>query len=214
MAGHGVSRVLIADDVRDSADTLAALLSGNGFDARAVYDGRDALTVAGLWHPDAALLDLSLPGLSGFEVAREFRRMYGCQIRLVAYTGWGSSADRDRCLDAGFDGFVVKPADPQRLLQVLGGSTRELVQRSVDARVRQLHRQIELGHTLLEHGEARHDALEPICAFLDRAFEACRASLPTLPVPEEERLRLAEDLDALSDRIARIRSSVPPSSRG
>ena len=206
MGSRDVSRVLVADDVRDSADTLAAILGSHGFDARAVYDGRDALTVAGLWHPDAALLDLSLPGLSGIEVAREFRRRYGREIRLVAYTGWGAASDRDRCLEAGFDGFVVKPADPQRLLQVLGGPMRELVERSVDARVRQMHRQIELGHTLLRHGEARHEALDPICAFLERAFDACRASLPSLPIPEEERRRLGEELDALSERIARIRT--------
>ena len=210
MGSQGVSRVLVADDVRDSADTLAAILSGNGVDARAVYDGRDAVTVAGLWQPHAALLDLSLPGLSGFEVAREFRRSYGREIRLVAYTGWGTASDRERCLEAGFDGFVVKPADPLRLLQVLGGPTRELVQRSVEARVHQMHRQIELGHTLLKHGEARHEALEPICAFLDRAFEACRTSLPGLPVADEERRRLGEELDGLTARIARIRASAPP----
>jgi hypothetical protein len=134
--------------------------------------------------------------------------MYGREIRLVAYTGWGTPSDRDRCLDAGFDGFVVKPADPQRLLQVLGGPTRELVERSVQARVRQLHRQIELGHTLLKHGEARHDTLEPICAFLDRAFDACRTSLPGLPIPDDERRRLRDELDGLSERIARIRASV------
>jgi CheY-like chemotaxis protein len=213
MSSHGVSRVLVADDVRDSADTLAAILSGNGFDARAVYDGRDAVTVAGLWHPDAALLDLSLPGLSGFEVAREFRRTYGRQIRLVAYTGWGTATDRDCCLDAGFDGFIAKPADPQQLLQVLGKTTGELVQRSTDARVRQLHRQIELGHALLTHGEARHDALEPICAFLDRAFDACRASLPGLPMHEDERRRLGSELEGLCDRIARIRSARPGADR-
>lgn len=213
MSSHGVSRVLVADDVRDSADTLAAILSGNGFDARAVYDGRDAVTVAGLWHPDAALLDLSLPGLSGFEVAREFRRMYGRQIRLVAYTGWGTPTDRDRCLDAGFDGFIVKPADPQQLLEILGKATGELVQRSIDARVRQLHRQIELGHTLLAHGEARRESLEPICAFLDRAFQACRASLPGLPIREDERQRLKSELELLSARIAQVRSAHPATDR-
>ena len=210
MGEPGVSRVLVADDVRDSADTLAAILSGNGFDARAVYDGRDALTVAGLWHPDAALLDLSLPGLSGFQVAREFRRTYGRQIRLVAYTGWGTSSDRERCIEAGFDGFVVKPADPGRLLQALGGPGRQPVEHSVEARVRQMHRQIELGHNLIRHAEARHEALEPICAFLDRAFESCRTSLPGLPVPDDERRRLGEELDGLAVRIAKIRASSPP----
>jgi len=207
----GVKRVLVADDVRDSADTLAALLGSNGFDARAVYDGRDALTVADLWHPDGALLDLSLPGLSGFEVAREFRRAYGHRIRLVAYTGWGGSGDRDRCIDAGFDGFLVKPADPEQLLRVMGHETGALVRKSIDAGVRQMGRQIELARSLLDHcRDAAPERSESICAFLERAIVACRESLPGLPVSAGERDGFRADLDALDERISRIRGSPRP----
>lgn len=204
-----VRRVLVADDVRDSADTLAALLRGNGFDARAVYDGRDALTVATLWHPNGALLDLSLPGLSGFEVAREFRRAYGAHIRLVAYTGWGTASDRQRCLDAGFDGFLVKPADPEQLLRVMGQETAVLVRKSVDARVQQMRRQIELGNSLLQtcaHSEPPRAA--SICDFLDRAVDGCRDSLPTLPIAASERRSLEQGLEALVGRIAATREAV------
>lgn len=203
-----VSRVLVADDVRDSADTLAALLAGNGFDARAVYDGRDAVRVAGHWRPDGALLDLSLPGLSGYDVAREFRRMYGRRIRLVAYTGWGAARDRDRCIEAGFDGFLVKPANPEHLLRVMGEPTAELVKRSIDARVGQMRRQIELGRSLLQHCQSRDPrSAESIGAFLERALAACRESLPGLPVADDERRELAAQLEDLEDRVAAIRAS-------
>jgi CheY-like chemotaxis protein len=205
----GVTRVLVADDVRDSADTLAALLGTSGFDARAVYDGRDAVTVAGMWHPDGALLDLSLPGLSGYEVAREFRRMYGQKIRLVAYTGWGSSSDRDRCIEAGFDGFLVKPADPEQLLRVMGQARAELVRKSMDNGVRQLRRQIDLGRSLLEHCDlARPERAEQIRAFLERALAACRDGLPAIAANADERRELEGGLADLERRIAASRS--PP----
>lgn len=202
-----VTRVLVADDVRDSADTLAALLGSNGFDARAVYDGRDALTVAGLWRPDGAILDLSLPGLSGYEVARELRRLYGRQIRLVAYTGWGSPNDRDRCIQAGFDGFLVKPADPEQLLGVMGHATADLVRKSIDASIQQVRRQIDLGHSLLATCDLAPPArTEAICALVERAVLGARDKLVELPLGPEERRDLTERLKALEARIALARA--------
>jgi CheY-like chemotaxis protein len=206
MAFENVSRVIVADDVRDSADTIAELLSGQGLEARAVYDGHEAIRVAEAWEPDGAVLDLGLPGLSGYEVARELRRRYGRKPRLVAYTGWAGDADRERALEAGFDGYLVKPADPPTIFLALGLSTVGLVGRSIDARVVQLERQIALGDSLLRHGAARPEALDVICIFLLRAFDACKQTLPDLPVSDSERRRLGASLDDVVGRIAQAKA--------
>lgn len=203
---EGAGRVIVADDVRDSADTIAELLTWQGLEARAVYDGHEAIRVAEAWQPDGAVLDLGLPGLSGYEVARELRRRYGRKPRLVAYTGWAGDADRERAMDAGFDGFLVKPADPPTIFLALGLSTAGLVGRSVDARLVQLERQIALGDALLRHGEVHPEALDVICAFLLRAFEGCREALPELPVSDSERRRLGAALDDIVGRIAKAKA--------
>jgi CheY-like chemotaxis protein len=211
MARMSASRVIVADEVRDSADTVASLLEGNGITARAVYDGRDALAVAGMWQPDGAVLDLSLPGMSGFEVAREFRRLYGGRIRLVAYTGWSAASDRQRALEAGFDGFVVKPADPELLLQSLGRTTAALVQRSIEVRVAQVRRQIELGDSLLKRAEAYEQGRDSICDFLERALEACLKGVEELPA----RNIVRRDFEAQILRLmARIKSLQEESGEG
>jgi CheY-like chemotaxis protein len=202
-AHQGAGRIIVADDVRDSADTMAELLVGQGLDARAVYDGHEAIRVAEAWRPDGAVLDLGLPGLSGYEVARELRSRYGRKLRLVAYTGWAGDTDRERARDAGFDGFLVKPADPPTIFLALGLSAAPLVGRSVDARVVQLERQIALGDSLLKHAGARPEAADVICAFLLRAFDACRETLPDLPIGDGERRRLAKSLDDIVIRIAK-----------
>jgi CheY-like chemotaxis protein len=204
-AYQGAGRIIVADDVRDSADTIAELLAGQGLEARAVYDGHEAIRVAEAWRPDGAVLDLGLPGLSGYEVAREFRSRYGRKLRLVAYTGWAADSDRQRAMDAGFDGFLVKPADPPTIFLALGLSMGGLVGRSLDARVVQLERQIALGDSLLRHAAARPEALDVICAFLLRAFDACRETLPDLPVSDGERRRLAESLDDIVVRIGKAK---------
>jgi len=201
----GAGRVIVADDVRDSADTIAELLGERGLEARAVYDGHEAIRVAEAWQPDGAVLDLGLPGLSGYEVARELRSRYGRKMCLVAYTGWAGDTDRERAMDAGFDGFLVKPADPPTIFFALGLSSAGLVNRSIDARVVQLERQIELGDSLLRHGAARPEALDVICAFLLRAFDSCKETLPDLPISEDERRRIAVALDDIGARIAKAK---------
>jgi CheY-like chemotaxis protein len=113
------ARVLVADDVRDSADTVALLLAEKGYDTRAVYDGQAAIDLAERWLPQCAVLDLSLPGMSGFDCARHLRRRFGASIRLVAYTGWSTASDREKAMDAGFDAVVVKPADALDLIRVV-----------------------------------------------------------------------------------------------
>lgn len=203
---EGAIRVIVADDVRDSADTIAELLAGHGLETRAVYDGREAIRVAESWEPDGAVLDLGLPGVSGFEVARQLRGRYGSKVRLVAYTGWAGDSDRKRAMDAGFDGFLVKPADPPTILLALGLSSAGPVRRSVHPLVIQLERQVALGESLLKHGQAHPEALDLICAFLARAFDACRETLPDLPINDDERRRLAASLDDIVVRIAKAKS--------
>lgn len=103
-------RVLIVDDHQDSADTLQLLIEAIGHDAEAVHDGGSALRRAAEYAPDLILLDLGLPDIDGLEVARILRlRPGGDALRIVALTGWGQPADRERTRSAGFDMHFVKP---------------------------------------------------------------------------------------------------------
>jgi CheY-like chemotaxis protein len=105
-------RALIVDDNHDSADTMAMMLKMLGHETHCVYDPRltgDAVTT---FAPDVAFLDIGMPGLSGYDVARSLRvEAGGLQLTLVAVTGWGHPDDRRRTAEAGFDHHLVKPAD-------------------------------------------------------------------------------------------------------
>jgi PAS domain S-box-containing protein len=113
-------RVLLVDDNRDSADTLAMLLRLLGHDVRTAYEGRQALAVAGAYQPDLVLLDIGLPGLNGYEVAAQLRAMprMGRAV-LVALTGYGSEEDRRQARAAGFNQHMVKPVDLDALRELL-----------------------------------------------------------------------------------------------
>jgi PAS domain S-box-containing protein len=116
-------RVLIADDNRDAADSLAMLLRLRGHEVHTVHDGHAALAAAAEFAPDAAVIDLGMPGLGGIDVAERIRgEPWGDGILLVALTGWGQQDDRRRTADAGFDHHLVKPADPAELDQLLQSS--------------------------------------------------------------------------------------------
>jgi signal transduction histidine kinase len=113
-------RILIADDNRDSAETLAALLRMEGHEVKAVHDGPVALSAFGELKPDVALLDIGMPGLTGYEVARKLRQSPGgASVTLIAITGWGQDVDKERAHAAGFDHHLTKPVDPQRLVELL-----------------------------------------------------------------------------------------------
>jgi CheY-like chemotaxis protein len=113
-------RVLIVDDNRDSADSLALLLELAGSQTRVAYDGLGALDEAAAFRPELVLLDIGLPRLNGYEVARRMRTQPGGEsIMLVALTGWGQEEDRRRSKEAGFDGHLVKPVDPATLTRLL-----------------------------------------------------------------------------------------------
>ncbi len=115
-------RILIVDDNADSADSLAMLLQLSGHEAHTAYDGLQALETVQRLQPDVVLLDLGLPGLDGCEVCRRVRQQpWARRPLLVAVTGWGQAADRQRSQDAGFDVHLVKPVDLPALEQVIAG---------------------------------------------------------------------------------------------
>jgi signal transduction histidine kinase/ActR/RegA family two-component response regulator len=120
VAPSGTLRVLIADDNHDAADSMAMLISMDGYEVRAVYDGRAAVTAAGSFRPDVALLDIGMPELDGYAVAKVLRgQRGGIGIYLIALTGWGRQEDRQRALEAGFDTHLTKPVDPHQLRNLL-----------------------------------------------------------------------------------------------
>ena len=118
-------RVLLADDNKDALWGMARMLSISGFSVKTADNGVDALRVAEHFRPDAAVLDIGMPGLDGHEVARRIRAQpWGRGMLLVAATGWGQPEDRLAALEAGFDEHLVKPvaaADVQRLLRARDG---------------------------------------------------------------------------------------------
>jgi CheY-like chemotaxis protein len=112
--------VLIVDDVKDNADSLALLLGALGHEAHAVYGGSAAIELANEVRPDVVLLDLGMPRMDGYEVCRQLRREpWGKTMLIVALTGWGQENDRARTEGAGFDHHLVKPADLSSLSQLL-----------------------------------------------------------------------------------------------
>jgi PAS domain S-box-containing protein len=113
-------RVLVADDNRDAAECLAVMLEMMGSDVRTAHDGHEAVRLAESFRPELILLDIGMPGLSGYDAAKQIRQQeWGKQARLVALTGWGQEEDKHRSRQAGFDDHVVKPADPEALEKLL-----------------------------------------------------------------------------------------------
>jgi CheY-like chemotaxis protein len=114
-------RVLVVDDNRDSADSVAMLLKTVGHDVRVCYDGPSALKEAAEFRPDVMLQDIGMPNMGGLEVARLARSMPAVSNAvLIALSGYGQPQDLQRSLDAGFAHHLVKPVDFDRLIQLLG----------------------------------------------------------------------------------------------
>ena len=105
-------RILVVDDDRDSAEAMTILLKIYGHEVATAYDGIEAIEIARMFRPDIALLDLSMPKLSGYDVARRIREEAGKPgLILVALTGWGGEEDKRRSIEAGFNVHMVKPID-------------------------------------------------------------------------------------------------------
>jgi PAS domain S-box-containing protein len=113
-------RILVVDDNRDAADTLAMLLRMMGHAVHTAHDGLEAVGSASVFQPDVALLDIGLPKLNGYEVARRVREQPGGdKVVLIALTGWGQEEDRRRSREAGFDYHLTKPVELDALQQLL-----------------------------------------------------------------------------------------------
>ena len=112
-------RILIVDDNEDLASLMSELLEVHGHKVEMAHDGRAALEVATRFEPDIALLDIGLPGMDGYELARELRQLRQGSIRLIAITGYAQETDRHRSQEAGFSGHLVKPVDPARLARLI-----------------------------------------------------------------------------------------------
>ena len=113
-------RVLVVDDNRDAAETLAEALASRGFDARTAFDGPSALALATRFTPDVALLDIGLPVMDGYELARRLREIPGlATVELVAVTGYGQDSDRQRSAAVGFREHLVKPVNLRRVTSLV-----------------------------------------------------------------------------------------------
>ena len=112
-------RVLVVDDNIDSAETLGELLPLWGHETRLAHDGPQAIEAVREFAPDVVLLDIGLPGMDGFEVARRLRAEGVAVRRLLAMTGYGDEDDRRKAKEAGFDGHLVKPVEPEVLQRLL-----------------------------------------------------------------------------------------------
>ena len=113
-------RVLVVDDNHDAADSLGVLLGYLGAEACVVHDGPAALEALARLRPSLVLLDLGMPGMDGHEVAARMRADPAWDaVRLIALTGWGQEADRERTRREGFDGHLVKPVDVPALQELL-----------------------------------------------------------------------------------------------
>lgn len=121
-SGH---RVLLVDDNADSIEPLSLLLQARGHETRVATAGAEALSLADEFRPHCVLLDLGLPLMDGYEVARRLREQaYGSDIVLVALTGWAGRDVRTKAADAGFDYHLVKPVNWGELDQIIQSVTR------------------------------------------------------------------------------------------
>ena len=119
-------RIVVADDQRDTAETLAAILREDGHDVQTVLRGDDALEICRLFRPDVVIADLNMPGESGYAIARELHQRHGdLAPLLIAISGkWTKASDRLLGEAVGFDHFLLKPCDPSEVLSLLEPLTR------------------------------------------------------------------------------------------
>jgi CheY-like chemotaxis protein len=115
-------RILIADDNRDAADTMGMLLELDGHEVIVAHSGNQALELGRQRRPDVVILDIGMPDVNGYEVARTARSEdWGRSAYLIALTGWGQADDKERARIAGFDRHLTKPVDPDLVEEILQG---------------------------------------------------------------------------------------------
>ncbi len=132
-AAQGAGHVLVVDDNEDAADTCAMLLELNGYEVRVAYTPEQAMQLMAQQHPDVAVLDIGLPGMSGYELAQALRAApYNYRGRLLALTGYGQATDRAASARSGFNGHITKPVAPATLLRLIDRLLRERSEGQVD----------------------------------------------------------------------------------
>ena len=118
--------MLLVDDDRDVVRSLVRLVRSLGHETHVAYSGEEALQVAEQCQPQIILMDIGLPGLNGYDTAREMRaRPWGESVTLIAVTGWVREDDRRRALESGFDQHLTKPVDADLLETVLNGAAEK-----------------------------------------------------------------------------------------
>jgi two-component system, sensor histidine kinase len=117
-----ILRILVIDDDCDAADTFAELLATLGHEVKVAYDGMGGLNIDSVWAPHVIFLDLGLPAMDGYEVARQLRARQPDGRRIVALSGFARPTDHERSRRAGCDHHLVKPATLSDILQVLDGT--------------------------------------------------------------------------------------------
>jgi CheY-like chemotaxis protein/two-component sensor histidine kinase len=118
-------RVLVADDNHDSASTLSKMLDILGYETHTAHDGPTTLEAAAEFRPDVLLLDIGMPKMNGYDVARRLREQpWGREVVLIAVTGWGQPEDKQRTHEGGFDHHLVKPVEPTALARLLASVAR------------------------------------------------------------------------------------------
>ena len=117
-----VRRILVVDDNRDARELLRTILELDGHQVQDAAEGAQAVRLAVEWTPEVALIDIGLPEVDGYEVARRIRKRLGGAVRLIALTGYGDAEARRLAAEAGFDEHLVKPVDPDTLGDLLRAS--------------------------------------------------------------------------------------------
>ncbi|HEX4782105.1 MAG TPA: hypothetical protein VH301_15185 [Usitatibacter sp.] len=197
MAALEVSRVIVADVARGAAEELSAFLESRGVEARAVYDGGDAIIAAESWPASGAVLASPLPGVSAVDAARHLRESFGPGFGLVAYPA-AVDGDAELLKRAGFDRVVPRKEPPEKVFEALSDAGRALVMRSVAQSTRRIELLIVLGHSLLGRRQ-----LTPSSANEERArriVALVESDIARLP-GHKERERLTRELQALAERV-------------
>ena len=127
-------RVMVVDDHEEMRKSVSRLVRAWGHEVALAADGPSALALADTFHPECAIVDISMPGMNGIELGRRLRQRFPpAQLRLIALSGYPGADIRDGCLAAGFDAYLVKPGDIRELERLLGGQRSEATAETLDA---------------------------------------------------------------------------------
>lgn len=130
MPAEPTERILICEDQKDTAETLAQLLRLQGYEVLVCHDGQSATAKVAKWRPSAAIIDIGLPEITGYAIAQFIRELpFGSSVLLIAVTGYGSAADIEMARYAGFNWHFAKPAPPTFILEVLKDPSRKPIAR-------------------------------------------------------------------------------------